>query len=39
MSIVKNTKTWVEKYRPKTINTIVQQDEIKHIIQYINKKV
>lgn len=34
MSIIKNEKTWVEKYRPKTINSIVQQDEIKYIIQY-----
>jgi replication factor C subunit 2/4 len=30
----KNKKTWVEKYRPKTLNALVQQEDIKQIIEY-----
>jgi|SaaInlStandDraft_6_1057023.scaffolds.fasta_scaffold29675_2 replication factor C subunit 2/4 len=30
----KNKKTWVEKYRPKTLDTLVQQEDIKQVIEY-----
>jgi len=34
---IKFTKTWIEKYRPQDINSIVQQNEIKLLLQYAFK--
>ena len=30
----KNKKTWVEKYRPKTLDALIQQEDIKQVIEY-----
>lgn len=37
MDVTKNVKTWVEKYRPKTLKALVQQDTIKPIIEYARR--
>lgn len=34
MEVTKNVKTWVEKYRPRNLKAIVQQETIRPIIEY-----